>query len=99
MNRLHPSSYYLGDLLGAFEREIKLGYIDNIEEGQLKKLAGAVLAKRRYASNALTRRTKPIPENMMLSDKNKLPIDQLLAKHEPSSPDKYGKQHRKKRGK
>lgn len=98
LNRLHPSSYYLGDLLGTLHREIKLGFIDDKEDAQLKQLAGAVLAKRRYASKALTNRTEAIPKNVMLSDENKLPVDQLFAKHDPSSPDKYGGQLRKKRG-
>jgi len=98
LNRLHPSSYYLGDLLGTLEREIKLGFIDNKAEGHLKQLAGAVLAKRRYASKSLRNKTDAIPENMMLSDENKLPIDQLFAKYEPSSPDKYGKLLQRKKG-
>jgi len=60
------------------------------EESQLKRLAGAVLAKRRNASKKVLMSKKTIPENMVLSDRNKLLIDQLLANHEPSSPEKYG---------
>jgi predicted MPP superfamily phosphohydrolase len=98
LNRLHPSSYYLGDLLGTLQKEVKLGFIDEKADGLLKNLIGAVLAKRQYASKALINNTEAIPEGMMLSDENKLPIDQLLAKHDPSAPDKYGKQLRRKKG-
>ena len=99
INRLHPHSYYLCDLLNAFSREIKLGFIDDKEDRQLKKLAGAVLAKRRYAvSKALKNRTKAIPKNLMLNDNNKLHIEKLLANHDLDSPKKYGEQsHRKRR--
>jgi len=99
LNRLHPSSFYLGSLLGTFETQITLGFLVDKEEGQLKQLAGAVLAKRRYASKTLTNRTEAIPANTMLCDENKLPIDQLLAKHDPSSPEEFGKQLEIKKGK
>lgn len=93
INRLHPSSYYLGNMLSSIKSEIQLGSIRGSEEAQLKQLLGAILAKRRYASKALQNRTKEIPPNMVISEENKLPIDKLLTKHNPDSPVNYLKTH------
>lgn len=81
LNLLHPSSFYLGNLLTNLEKEIKTGFIEKPEEIQLKRLVGAILAKRRYAGKTLDKRTKAIPPDMMLSTENELPIDQLLSSH------------------
>lgn len=91
LNLLHPSSYYLGDLLSSINTEIQLGSLKGSEEAQLKQLVSAILAKRRYASKALQNRTKAIPSNMILHEENKLPRDQLLANYNPNSPDKYSR--------
>jgi len=99
INLLHASSYYLGNLLGTLEGEVRLGFINEKTEKQLKQLVGAVLAKHQYRSKSMRNRTKSIPANMMLNDDNKLPIDQLLAKYDPNSPDKFGKKLQEKKKK
>ena len=80
LNLLHPSSYYLGNLLTCLNLEIKIGFFEKTEEAQLKKLVGAVLAKRRYAGKSIEKRPKTITPGMMISEDNRLPIDQLLSK-------------------
>jgi hypothetical protein len=97
LNMLHPSSFYLSDLLTTVESEVRLGYIDNANELRLKKLTKAILAKRRNASNAELSMDKPIAPTEMFSDSHKLPIDQLLAPYNPSSPEKYGRSLKKRK--
>lgn len=91
LNMLHPRSYYLGNLMSALESEIKIGFINKKEELQLKKLAGAILAKRRYASKSKKSSNKELSESNLLSKDNMLPLDQLLVKKSDSSPEDFGK--------
>ena len=94
INRLHARSFYLGNLLGDLESQIRLGFLEGNEEGQLKRLVGAVLAKRRSLPKGSAEQRKPIPANMMLSDDNKLHIDRLLAKHKPNPANTFRKKRR-----
>lgn len=80
INLLHPSSFYLGDLLSSLGQEIRTGFIEEVEELQMKKIVGAIIAKRRYASKNSDKQLKEITPGMMLNTDNKLPIDQLLSK-------------------
>ena len=79
LNRLHPSSFYLGNLLTNLKNEIITGFIEKPEEKQMKKIVGAVLAKRRYAGKISEKRLKIIPPGMVMNKENELPIDQLLS--------------------
>ncbi len=83
LNLLHPSSFYLGNLLSNLKQEIKTGFIEKPEEAQLKKLVGAVLAKRRYAGKLTEKKRKAISAGMMMNKENELPIDQLLSSVTP----------------
>lgn len=80
LNRLHPRSFYLGNLLTVLEHEVRLGFLKGRDEAMLKQLVGAVLAKRRCLPKSSARQRKPIPASSLLCDNNKLPIDKLLAK-------------------
>jgi hypothetical protein len=76
INLLHPSSYYLGNILSWLRNEIELGFIDKSEEGTLKILAGAIINKKRYFNKDSKR---DIPPNMTLNKGNMLPRDKLLS--------------------
>ncbi len=89
VNLLHPSSFYLGNLLTLINREIELGYINKDIELDLKRLSGAVLSKRRNASKALLNMNTAIEPELMYDIRHKLPKDQLLEKYNPSSPEKF----------
>jgi len=83
LNLLHPSSYYLGNLLSSLNKEIMIGFIEKSEEIQMKKLVAAVVTKRRYAGKNIEKRPKSITPGMMISKDNMLPLDQLLSKPSP----------------
>lgn len=83
LNLLHPSSFYLGNLLSHLEKEIITGFIEKPEEIQLKKMVAAVIAKRRYAGKTLEKRPKIISPGMLMNKENELPIDQLLSSPTP----------------
>ena len=93
---LHPSSFYLGNLLTTIKCEIELGYINNDTEIDLKRLSGAVLAKRRHSSNAVLAVDTEIPAELMYNTKHKLGRDQLLEKFNPSSPEKFARSLKKR---
>lgn len=79
INLLHPRSFYLGDILGTLTSEVTLGDLEQGEEAELKQLTGAVLFKREYAPKVSDKgANKEIAPNRILSEENKLPIDQLL---------------------
>ena len=85
LNRLHPRSFYLGNLLTALEHEVKLGFLKGRDEALLKRLVGAVLAKRSYMPKKSVKQSrKPIPSHSLLCDSNKLHLDKLLSKHRPT---------------
>lgn len=76
LDRLHPKSFYLGDLFEALGRQVKLGDLEDGEELQLKKLTRAILSKREYAPKGSS--LKEIPSGKLLNEENRLPIDKLL---------------------
>jgi len=78
INLLHPRSFYLGDILDALTSEVKLGDLEQGEEGSLKQLTGAILSKREYAPKVSDKGAKEIAPNRVLSEENRLPIDKLL---------------------
>jgi hypothetical protein len=86
INLLHPRSYYLGDILGTLTSEVRLGDLEQGEEGSLKKLTGAILSKREYAPKVSDKSAKEIAPNSVLSEENKLPIDQLMKGNRRSWP-------------
>ena len=79
LNLLHPNSFYLGSILDHLHAQVRVGYVDSHAELEMKRLVGAVLAKRRYAPKESQKRPKTIPPDMMHSEANKLPIDKLLS--------------------
>ncbi len=81
INLLHPRSFYLGDLFGKLTHEVTLGDLEHEEEPSLKRLTRAILSKREYASKVSA--DKGIPPNKLLSDENRLPVDQLLKGNQP----------------
>lgn len=79
INLLHPRSFYLGNILTIMTSEITLGDLEQGEETELKQLTSAVLSKREYAPKVSDKgANKEIAPNRILSEENKLPIDQLL---------------------
>ena len=85
INLLHPRSFYLGDILHKLKSEVKLGDLEQGEELPLKQLTGAILSKREYAPK-ISDNTKEIAPNRVLSEENKLPIDQLMKGNRKSWP-------------
>jgi hypothetical protein len=96
LNMLNPRSYYLGNLMGTLEHEIKLGSISKQEQLQLKQLTGAILSKRKHASKALKNSKKEIQKGEILSEGNMLHRDQLLTLKSKSSPKEYGQMKARK---
>jgi hypothetical protein len=86
INLLHPRSFYLGDILGTLTGEVMLGDLEQGEEASLKQLTGAILSKREYAPKVSDKSAKEIAPNRILSEENKLPIDQLLKGHRRNWP-------------
>ena len=84
INLLHPRSFYLGNIFGTLTHEVTLGDLEQAEEPALKKLTRAILSKREYARKVSA--DKEIPPNKLLSEENKLPIDQLLKGNQQSGP-------------
>lgn len=84
INLLHPSSFYLGDIFGALTNEVTLGDLEHEEEPALKRLTNAILSKREYAPKVSS--DKEIPPKKLLSEENKLPIDQLMKGNRRSLP-------------
>ncbi|MDP2853830.1 MAG: metallophosphoesterase family protein [Smithellaceae bacterium] len=78
INLLHPRSFYLGNIMRALTFEVTLGDLEHGEEAELKQLTGAVLSKREYAPKVSDKGAKKIAPDRILSEENKLPIDQLL---------------------
>jgi len=76
INLLHPRSFFLGNIFGRLTNEVTHGDLEQAEEPALKKLTRAILFKREYAPKVSG--DKQIPTNKLLSEENKLPIDQLL---------------------
>lgn len=76
INRLHPRSYYLGDIFEKLTHEVRLGDLEHDEDPSLKRLTRAILSKREYAPKVSS--DKEIPRHKLLSKKNEMPIDQLL---------------------
>ena len=76
INRLHPRSYYLGDIFGKLTHEVKLGDLEHDEQPSLKRLTRSILSKREYAPKVSS--DKEIPRHQLLSQDNEMPIDQLL---------------------
>lgn len=84
INRLHPRSFYLGDLCGKLTDVVTHGDLDSTEEVRLKQLIQVIFNKREYAGKEA--RDKEIPVSKVLSDENMLPIDQLLKGNRPNGP-------------
>lgn len=82
INLLHPRSFYLGDMFRSLTHEVKLGDLEHEEEPALKKLTRAIFSKREYAPKVSG--AKQIPLDKLLSEENRLPIDQLLKGNRPS---------------
>ncbi len=97
INRLHPSSFYLSDILSTLKREVKMGFINNDTELQLKRLTRAIVSKRQSASKAKLTMSEKIEPSAMYSEDNELHLDQLLAKNEISTPEKYGQSLKKRK--
>jgi predicted MPP superfamily phosphohydrolase len=76
MNLLHRNSFYLGDLCNTLENEIEIGFVSDDEILQLKKLIQIVVAKHRYGPK---HKIKKIHANMTISEKNRLPVDVIIA--------------------
>lgn len=81
INLLNPRSFYLGDVFGTLTHEVTLGDLEHEEEPALKRLTRAILSKREYAPKVSG--DKEIPPNKLLSEENRLPIDQLLKGNQP----------------
>jgi hypothetical protein len=81
INLLNPRSFYLGDIFGSLTHEVMLGDLEHEEEPSLKRLTRAIISKREYAPKVSD--DKEIPPNKLLSEENKLPIDQLLKGNQP----------------
>ena len=75
MNLLHRNSFYLGDIYWAIFDEMRNGFISTDEKRDLKSLLQIVDAKIAYSPKG----KKIIPNNMTVSEKNKIPIDKILS--------------------
>ncbi len=62
--------------MARLTNEVTHGDVEHADEATLKKLTRAILSKREYAPKVSS--DKQIPANKLLSEDNKLPIDQLL---------------------
>ena len=76
MNLLHVNSFYLRDLYDTISYEIKNGFLDHNEIKHLKNLLLILHAKIKYTHKG---KIKDIPKNMLVNNKNALPIDKILA--------------------
>lgn len=75
---LHPSSFYLGDILWTLSDQVRLGDLEQGEETSLKSLAAIILAKREYAPRVSDRGDRELAPNSILSEENRMAIDKLL---------------------
>jgi len=76
MNKLHISTFYIGDINIAISEELQTGYLDKDEEMSMKNLKLIVKAKINYSPRG---KAKPVPESMRLSKDNELEIDKINA--------------------
>ena len=76
MNKLHVNSFYLGDINSCILHELEKGFITKNESTQIKVLLKIVDAKISYAPKG---KKKPIPQNMIVSSRNELPVDKIIS--------------------
>lgn len=76
MNLLHRNSFLLGDLYSSIDDEIEKGFVSDDDLLELKKLVYVVVAKH---DNAPKQKLTEIPKNMTINERNRLPIDKILA--------------------
>lgn len=79
MNLLHRNSFYLWDLSGAVNSELKLGFATDVEKRQLKLLAEVVVAKHVEGPRKRSSDQKTLSRGQAISTRNRLPIDKIRA--------------------
>jgi len=79
MNLLHRNSFYLWDLSGAVNSELKLGFTTPEEDRQLKRLTEVVVAKHVEGPRKMSSHMDRLQPGQAISAANKLPIDKIRA--------------------
>jgi len=79
MNLLHRNSFYLWDLSGAVNSELRLGFTTCGEKRQLQLLAEVVVAKHIEGPRKKGSQQKSLSPGQAINTKNKLPIDKIRA--------------------
>lgn len=88
INSLHRNSFFLADVHQTIMEEIKEGFASDEEIHKLKLLLKIISSKHMQLSKS---KLKKIPEDMIVNENNKLPVDKILAEPKGPKHDKYNK--------
>lgn len=86
VNSLHRNSFFLADVQKTILDEMQKGFTSDEEKHKLKSLLKIIAAKHIQLSKS---KLKEIPEDMIINESNKLPLDKILAEPKGPKHDRY----------